>query len=295
MPPLIPLAFGLLAAVCFAAATVLQCVGVRRLRRHDDLDLRFVAGLVKQPLFCLGTLLDVGGFTATVIALGSLPLFLVQALGASSAGLTAVLACAVLGERLSRRCRAGVVLLMIGLTLLTPAAVPSDAHLFPLTHQLPLVACLPVLASAARRAAALGRAPAALGTLAGLALGAGSIGARGLPLDEGWFRLAVQPLTWAVAGFTVLGMVVFSAGLQRGSAVRVSATCMAAEVLVPALVGVVVLGDQARPGLAPIAALGFVITLGGALLASVERAAGRAGPANPAPAGSWRVVPSAAA
>jgi hypothetical protein len=45
----------------------------------------------------------------------------------------------------------------------------------------------------------------------------------------------------------------------------VVAITFAVETVAPAVVGLVFLGDRARPGLVPAAAVGFVITLAGTL------------------------------
>ena len=92
--------------------------------------------------------------------------------------------------------------------------------------------------------------------------------------------LLAEPLLWAAVAFAALGLLLFSRGLQRGSAVAVSAPTMAAETLVPAAVGVAFLGDHARPDLAWLALAGLALTLAAALLLTL-RAPERGGSGRP--------------
>lgn len=264
--PVLPLLSAVAAAACFSTATLLQCVGARRVGEQGAINLRLLAQLAKDRIFLLGVSFDALGLLFAVAALGSLPLFLVQGITASNAGLTAVLAWLVLDERLRRSRWWALVGLVVGLILLTPAAEPSEVARPSVPLQLLFLSGVPMIAVAARlvrreRASCA----AALGALAGVALAASSIGARMLPHGEGLAVMAQQPVTWGVGAFAVVGMVLFTAGLQRGSAMRVTAACTAGEVLLPAVFGVLVLGDHARSGSAVRAVVGFAVTLVAAL------------------------------
>jgi hypothetical protein len=92
------------------------------------------------------------------------------------------------------------------------------------------------------------------------------IAARALPVSGSWLHLLAEPLTYAVLAYGGLGAVLFAAGLERGSVTVVVAVVFAIETVVPAAVGLAVLGDTARPGLAAVAVVGFLITVGSALL-----------------------------
>ena len=80
-----------------------------------------------------------------------------------------------------------------------------------------------------------------------------------------------EPLAWTAALYTGLGLLLFGTGLQRGSATTVCASSMAVETLVPAAIGVLLVGDQARAGFGPVALLGLLITLLAALSLTVGR------------------------
>ena len=90
------------AAILYGAATVLQAAGVRSLRlvpAGASLPARLWAG----RLYAVGLALDGLGFLASIAALRTLPLFVVQSAIASSVAVTALLAVAFLGARLERR------------------------------------------------------------------------------------------------------------------------------------------------------------------------------------------------
>jgi hypothetical protein len=68
-----------------------------------------------------------------------------------------------------------------------------------------------------------------------------------------------------LAAYGGLGLVLFASALDKGSVTVATASQFSAETVVPALVGLVLLGDHAREGLAGAAAAGFLLTVGGAV------------------------------
>ena len=75
-----------------------------------------------------------------------------------------------------------------------------------------------------------------------------------------------DPLTWAIVPYGILGIALYAAALERGSVAVATASQYAAETLVPSLIGLAFLGDRAREGLQWMAAAGFVVTLGAAIV-----------------------------
>ena len=67
----------------------------------------------------------------------------------------------------------------------------------------------------------------------------------------------------ALAG--ILGLLLYAMALQRGSVTVVTSTVVVAETLIPAIVGITLLGDRPAPGHTLIAALGFAMTVAGAV------------------------------
>jgi hypothetical protein len=82
-----------------------------------------------------------------------------------------------------------------------------------------------------------------------------------LPL---WHVLA-DPGLWAIVALGVLGMLLFTTALQRGSVTSATAVTFGVETIVPAGLGLAFLGDTTRPGFALVAAAGFALTIAGTL------------------------------
>ena len=60
-------------------------------------------------------------------------------------------------------------------------------------------------------------------------------------------------------------MLTYSIALQRGSVTQATAPLVVGETVAPALVGLLLLGDHARPGWGWVAAVGFVLSVAGAV------------------------------
>jgi uncharacterized membrane protein HdeD (DUF308 family) len=69
-----------------------------------------------------------------------------------------------------------------------------------------------------------------------------------------------------VVGFWLVGMVGYTAALSRGDVGAVTAVFTVAEVLVPGMVGIWLLGDPVRPGWAWVLALGLAAALAGTVV-----------------------------
>ncbi len=254
-----------LAALCYGAGSILQSIGARRVQPGQGAGL--VTGLARQLPYLAGLALDLAGFAASVLALRTLPLFLVQCAVAASVGVTALLAAAFLDVRLTRIQTGALAGLGVGLTLLAVAATAqrgsplSSAGGWALLGALGGVAAL----GAAGLRGPGDRAAAILAAAAGLGYAGVGIAARVLVIPASLVRLLTEPAFFALLGYGVLGTLLFAAALQRGSVTVVAAVTFAVETIVPAAIGLAVLGDSARPGFAPVAALGFVLTLAGAL------------------------------
>ncbi|MCO6011147.1 hypothetical protein NE236_39950 [Actinoallomurus purpureus] len=254
------------AAVCFGTASVLQALAARAAPASTGVDPRLLVRLVRRLPFLLGTGLDLLGFAAELAALRSLPLFVVQAMVAGNLAVTAVVAARVLHFRLAVREWAAVAAVCIGLALLGLAAGHENPAAVSLTFRMALLGCVVVIAVVGAAAGRLRGAirSAVLGLIAGLGFGLVAIGARVLvslsPLD-----LLRDPATYVVAGGGLVAFLFFATALQRGSVTTTTAAMVVAETVVPALVGVLLLGDGTRHGYAWSAVLGFVIAVGGTL------------------------------
>jgi hypothetical protein len=255
-----------LAAVCYGVASVVQAVGVRRamgVPAAASVLTRLLAG----RWYVVGLALDGLGFLASLAALRTLPLFLVQTTVAASVGVTALLAAAFLGVRLTRAQVVALVALAIGLVALGTSAPAGASRGLPVSGELFLLGGLPPLVlvtfAAARRRA--GWCFPVLAVAAGLGFAGVAISARVLVLPRPLWRVLAEPPLWSLAGYGVQSTVGYASALAKGSVTAATALALAVETTVPGAVGLAVLGDRFRSGFGLVALAGFLLALGGCL------------------------------
>lgn len=262
----------LAAAVAFGAAAVLQSVASARSPHVPGIDPRLLLRLARDRVFAAALLLNGLGFLMHVTALHTLPLFVVQAVIASSVAVTALLSVPVAGVQLTVPRRTALVAVVLGLVLLAPTAQEGEAG----SASAPVVALLlgavVVIAAGAVLAARLHGTPEAvlLGLLAGAGFGLVAVCGRLLPrLDVA--NVLTQPVTVVAVLAGLVAYLLYSVALQQGTATVVTAALVVPQTALPAVLGVL-LGDRVRPGLGVLAAFGFLVALAGTLaLAWLER------------------------
>ena len=260
------MACALFAAVAYGGASVLQGVAARRAESGSRLDPALIVRLARSVPYVCGLGLDLAAFVASLVALRTMPLFLVQSAVASSVGVTAVIAAAV-GTRLRGREIASLIVLGAGLLLLATSAEPEQGTPLTLGLRWGLLSCVIVLGVAGALAARRnGRSSAsALAVLAGLAFTVVAVTARSLTVPSPLWHGLTDPGPWVILAYGVLGMLLFTTALQRGSVTTATALTFAVETIVPAGIGLAFLGDSTRPGYALSAAIGFLLTIAGTL------------------------------
>jgi hypothetical protein len=113
-----------------------------------------------------------------------------------------------------------------------------------------------------------------LGAIGGLGFGVVAVAARVLtPSLGGDLRADVvalleAPATYALLVAAPLGLVAYATSLQRGGVVEATAPLVVTETVLPAAVGLTLLGDHARAGWGAVAALGFALGVGGTVVLS---------------------------
>lgn len=262
------------AALCYGVGSVLQAVAARDTAAVQGLDPRLLVRLVRSWRYVLGLGLDGLGFLLSLVAVRSLPLFVVQAVVASFLAITAVLGAVFLKMRLSRADRVALAVVVAGLVLVGASAAEDTAVTTTDTDGWALLGATALLALLA---VPLGRwegarGAAALGAIAGLAFGATSVAARMLPgtltvsgVVDDPSPLLTSPALYALVLAGVVAMLTYSIALQRGSVTQATAPLVVGETVVPALVGLLVLGDEPRAGWGGVAVAGFVLAVGGAV------------------------------
>ena len=254
------------AAVLYGLGTVLQAVGVRRASASQDTGLW--ARLWAARLYAVGLGLDALAFLASLAALRTLPLFVVESAIASSVAVTAVLAVAVLGARLRRAETGALAAVAVGLVLLAVSAAGGSGTALGGTGTVLLLGATVAVAALGVLGHLLTAEPghALLSVVAGLGFGGTGVAARVLTLPPHWWQLTTDPVVWALVGYAVVALVAYGLALARGSVTTTAAITFTVETVVPAAIGLVWLGDSVRPGYPLVAALAFVLTLGGCVL-----------------------------
>lgn len=253
------------AMTCFGLAAVLQAVATGRTERRPGLDPRLLLQLARQPVFLASLALNGLGFALHITALQSLPLFLVQAIIAGSVAVTAVLSVRVTGASLARAQWFAVALVVLGLAMLGPSATTGQADPGGPRAALLLLAAIGLVVLAAWFAARVRGAAGAvlLGLLAGTGFGVVAVSARLLPPYGA--ALLGSPLAYVLPLAGATAFLLYSAAMQRGSVTTTTAALVITQTGVPALVGVLLLGDRVREGFLTLAVAGFVLALGGAV------------------------------
>jgi len=261
---LIGLTAALAAAVVFGASAICQALGSRKVSATGTLGLRLASALLRQPAFLAALVLNLLGFVLHLVAVRTLPLFLAQAGIAASLVVTAVLAVRIFHDRLTRFEWAAVAAVCAGLVALTAAAGSTgeqratSAAAVGAYAVAGALALLGLLASRSRSTAA----GAVLSVLAGVGFAATALVARLLP-DLG-LALLTEPITAALPACGALAFLLYSLALQRSSVTVATAPMIVVQTALPAVVGVVVLGDEIRSGWGLVATASGVITLAAA-------------------------------
>ena len=254
------LAVSLLAAAAYATGSVLQAAAARR----PGTALAFAL----SPLYLGGLAADTAAWLLSLLALRSLPVYVVQAVLAGSVGLTVLLARLVLHTAL-RRADVAALILMVGALAVVgsssgeqPAVAPSTGTATLLTVAGFAVAALAVAATLP--AVRTDRRGVLLAVLGGLAFSATALAGRAVHPRDPLIATLAEPLLWVVAAAGAAGTVAYAAALRRGTVAAVTALLWAVEVIVPAAVAVPLLGDRIRSGWAVPAGLAVVAVIGAA-------------------------------
>ncbi|MCW2779316.1 MAG: integral rane protein [Frankiales bacterium] len=256
------------AATCYGVAAVLQGIAVQRAAPHGSgVDPRLLLRLLSEGTFVISVLLNLLGFALHVVALQELPLFLVQVVLAASVAVTAVLSVLVLHAHLSGRAWGAIAALTGGLGVLSGVAESSEAATRT-GHglELALLAVVVVVAVAGWFAGRLRGAPggALLGLVAGTGFGLVAVSARLLPTGLAPSDVVRDPAVVVLVLAGLVAFLLYATAMQHSSVTLATATLVLTQTSVPAVLGLLLLGDGVRSGTAPFAVLGFVLALVGA-------------------------------
>ncbi|WP_069386117.1 hypothetical protein [Cellulosimicrobium cellulans] len=261
------------AAVAYAVSTIMQAVATRR--AHG-------LAAMAQPLVVGGLVLDGAAWLLSLLALDHLPLFVVQAVVASSLVAVVVLARLVLGATLRRADLVAIAVVVLALVVLALSAGEQPATTPPAGFTTATVVAGVVLLAGVGLAYRRGH-PILLALLGGLGYSVAAIAARGAHASGDLLDTVLQPLALAIVAAGAAGVLGYLRALEKGAVGSVAATVSVVEVLVPGAVGLVVLGDVVRDGWAVPAAAATVLAVAGCVaLATSPANAAAEEPAPPA-------------
>jgi drug/metabolite transporter (DMT)-like permease len=267
----------LLAAIAYAAGSVLQARGARG--RHSP------RALATSPFYLAGLGLDGVGWVLTLVALRGLPVYVVQAVQSSSLAFTVVLSWLWLKARLRGRDVAAIGALAVALAVVGIAGreQPAPALTGSVVTLLVVVGVLVTALVAGALAGPRRFSSATLAVLGGLAFSATALAARAVEIRHPLWHTLESPLVWVVAATGIAGQLAYAAALERGAVGPATALLWAVEVVAPAVVAIPLLGDGVRPGWwVPLAlAIAAVVAASGVLAGAPQP---ESEPAEPVPA-----------
>jgi hypothetical protein len=102
-----------------------------------------------------------------------------------------------------------------------------------------------------------------LGLVSGLGFAVVAVAGRVLP-DLSPPALATQPATYALLVAGPVGFLLYAVALQRAAVMTATSSLVLVQTVAPALVGVLLLGDQVRSGGVAFAVIGLALAVAGA-------------------------------
>jgi drug/metabolite transporter (DMT)-like permease len=254
-----------LASLCYGVASVLQTLGSRSVLHTKRIDPRLFGRLIGQAPYVLGLVLSGLGFALQLPALRAFPLFLVQAAQSANLIVTTIVAIPILGIRPRGYEWCAVGSICGGLALLGFSAGERHSNGAGLGFRLGLIGCVALVALTGFAASSLRKPFAAptLGILAGTGFGLVAVAIRSIanPSPSG---LLTDPAAYVVVVAGGLAFLLYASGLRNGEVTTTTAALIVAQTAMPAAVGVLIFGDQAKRGYEGVAIAGFLVAVIGA-------------------------------
>lgn len=259
-------------ALAYGTSTLMQAVATRR--AHG-------LAAVMTPLVVGAFVVDGLGFLLSLLALDSLPLFVVQSVMASMLVVVVLGARFVLEARLRRLDVTAVVVVIGALVLIGLGSGEQPAVEPPSSFERAMLIATGVLVLVAL---ALYRSGPgwALAAVAGLGFSGAAIAARASHHHDGLWAMLWQPMTACIVVGGIIGALCSLRALERLAVGPSAAILSVIEVVVPGAVGVLVLGDTIANGMLPGVVVGLVLAIGGCVVLALSPA-NRAAEEAPAP------------
>jgi len=274
MTSLIPYVASIAGATCYGFASILEQIGAKKEDSLKTINPLHLISLFKQGSYFLGILLDIIGWLFFLVAVRSLPLFLVQSFIALSILVSALLDRYWLKHPIKTIEKFAITSVVIGVSILSIVAKPGSAAL---TTDLvkwlivisPLIIAIIGVIVLRLKNNSFNSAIVAL--MAGLAFGGTSVVTRIIVFSDIDKVLVQGLLAISLIIYGVLAIMFLSIALQREKVNRVNSVVLASEVIAPSLIGILILGDSVRNGLWLVMFIGLAFVSFGALLTSSSK------------------------
>ena len=272
----------LFACIAYGVSSVLQAYGARQSKQEaaaaglEGFETETGAPSMKSTIaaaltvaFIVGTCLDVFGFVGGAISARLIPLFLSQTIISANLVVTAILGIFVLGINLHRRDWIAIAVVILSLLALGFSAEPEGTgHDSAWFHWGLLAITVVLMAASVGLIGWLGsRAAIAAGLCAGTMFGVVAISVRimnGIS-DFDVAEILSDPAAYSLMIAGIGGFYLHTVALQLGSVNGATAALVVGETVIPGLVGIIWLGDNALPGRTWLAVLGFTFAVVGAI------------------------------
>ncbi|MEI7838193.1 MAG: hypothetical protein WCI37_00205 [bacterium] len=257
-------------AVFNGTAAILQKIGADKQKKATSSNFRILWTLKDSLSYIIGVGLDLMAFGLTLYAVHYLPLFLVQPIIAASVLVTALIEHFVFKRRITKNFILAVIIILLGLGLLAYSSNSETAKsindpiklLFTLTP----VGLFLIGSIFTRHKSKF--STLILAAISGLAFGGISVAGRSIQINH-LTDLISNPLSYAIIGYGLVGILFFTIALQRSSATIINASMIAFETLSPIVVGLIFLGDRPRHNLWATLLLGILLAFSGTILISI--------------------------
>lgn len=267
----LPYIAGLIAAICYGTAIVLEQLGAKKESKIKSLNPLHLLGLLKRSTYFWGIVLDLFGEIFILIAVRRLPLFLVQSFIALSIVVSALLDHYWLKHQIKKNEKIAIGLVLTGLLILSLVAKPGTAiatsYMFKLILVLMPIAFI-ILGTALVKLKTSKLNSAFIAILAGLAFGATSVLTRMLIFNQIDKQLIQVFMVISIIVYAIIAMILLSIVLQREKINRINSIVTSTEVIGPSIIGIIFLGDGVRGGLWIVLVIGLIFVCTGALFTS---------------------------
>jgi drug/metabolite transporter (DMT)-like permease len=249
-------------AIFNGIAAILEKIGANQQRNTRTILPNLIWKLRTNIPYLLGIIFDLLAWLLTLYAVHNLPLFIVQPIIACSIIVTIVIEYFLFEHPINIEFIFSLVVIILGLLLLAIISSPeksstiSSGVKYVVLFGPFLLLIIGALATFKKNKYSM----FVLAIISGLAFGGVSISGRAVSLSAPYFHILTFPLFWSIIGYGLVGIVFFTAALQKSTATSVSASMIAGETILPIIFGISFLGDHPKNNLWIILIVGVVLT-----------------------------------